>query len=136
MAAEAICCQFEVGRRLNLVTGFTHKIAVRACQWIARLLVVIKTPARPAVRIVTAATSRTKSTLMPVMVTLFAGKRRVLIGRGSMALLAGDRDMKADQGHPRQIMVEGEFLAPVIFIMTPIAALSQFTLMRILLAVT
>ena len=73
---------------------------------------------------------------MEVLVTFLAGERCVLVGRSAMTFFAGNRRMQADQRKARQFVIERQVPPPIRIIVASFAALAQFALMRIVLAMT
>ena len=73
---------------------------------------------------------------MLILVAARARARRVLERRRAVAFLAGYRRVEADEGKPREIVIEGDLLAPAGLVVTLIAARAELTLVRIVLLVT
>lgn len=61
---------------------------------------------------------------------------RILEPRCSMALLAGHRDVQAEEGKTRQIVVEADRFSPAALVVALTAAGSELPLVRIVLPVT
>lgn len=134
MAAVAIRRQFEVRRRLDVVTGLTNHLFMSAGERIFGLPRMVKAPPRPSVRVVTICATRTKFRLMEVLVTLFTNHRFVLVGRRPVAFLAGDRRMQTDQRKARDLVVERNAFPPIHIVVAALAALTQLSFVGILLA--
>jgi len=106
VTAVAIHRQLQIRRRLRLVTRLASELLMRTCQRKSGLSRVIESPQRPAIRIVAGGTMAPEPSLVKVLVTAFAGHRRVLVGGRAMTLLAGHRLVQADQGKTRDVMIE------------------------------
>jgi hypothetical protein len=119
------------------VAGVTIEAAVRPCQRVARLRIVIKAPPRPAIRIVAERTIRAEATLM-VLVAMAGGaiQRRTLESRRAVAFLARHDRMTPDQRKSREVVIEGGQAAPIVLAMTSLAAIAELTVVPVVLAVT
>jgi len=122
--------------RAQLVAGMALKRTVGPGQGVGGLLVVVETPARPAVGVVAGrAIGAQAPGVMDVLVAAGAGAGGILEGGGAMAGLAGDGGVQADQGKACQIMVKGHRLAPARLLVTALAGSPQLALVGIILAV-
>src|SRR6185295_10182336 len=120
--------------RAQLVAGMALKRTVGPGQGVGGLLVVVETPARPAVGVVAGrAIGAQAPGVMDVLVAAGAGAGGILEGGGAMAGLAGDGGVQADQGKACQIMVKGHRLAPARLLVTALAGSPQLALVGIIL---
>src|SRR5262245_6378271 len=109
---------------------------VGAGQGVAGLLVVVETPARPAVGVVAGRTIGSEAAgVVHVLVAAGAGGGGLFEGGGPMAGLAGDGGVQADQGKARQVVVEGHRLAPARLLVAVLAGRPELALVGIILAV-
>lgn len=136
MTGIAIGGELETGRRLRLVTGFADDLLVCSGQWKFRLARVIKTPACPAVRIVAIAATTSQPALMEILVASGARDRRVLVRRRPVAFFTGNRGMQPDQRKARQLVIERLGPSPIGIVVASLTPFAQFSLVRIVLAVT
>jgi len=137
VAAVAVRCLRDAVRHLRLVAGMAVEPGVRAGQRELRLPVVIETPDRPAVGIVTCVAIGSEASLVQgVLMAAGAGARRVLEGFRAMALIAADLRVTADQWKSRQIVVECDRLAPARLFMALLATGAELALVGLILLVT
>ena len=109
---------------------------VRSGQRKARLLVMVEPPPGPAVRVMTLRAVGPKAAgVMLVLVATRARPRRVLEGWRAMTILAGDRCVKANEGKPREVVIERDLVAPAGFVVALVAARSELAFVRIILLV-
>lgn len=134
VTADAVRCQLE-GRRFRLVAGFANDLFVGSGQRKFRLPRMIKTPACPAVGIVATAAATPKPPLVEILVTFFAGSRRVLVHGRPVAFLARNRGMQSDQRETRQLVIECQILSPIRVAVASFAPLAELAFVRVLLAV-
>jgi hypothetical protein len=136
VAAVAGCRSSRLLDVLCAVAGMTLQASMGASQGIRRLLVVIKAPTGPAVWRVTCRTGGSDTSLMVVVrVATRACLGHILERWRSMTLFAGHDRMQPDQRKARDIVVEGDFLAPTRFVVTLLAFASKLACMRIVLLV-
>lgn len=130
--------QFHGLFRLARVTGIAIEPLMRAIQDEARLFVVLKTPERPAVGVVTGTAFRAEAFLVHVygLMAACALQRGVLVLGGQMACLARRRRMQADQREAGQVVVKKYLLPPSGFIVTAAAFLALLAFMNVVLPVT
>lgn len=135
VAAVAVCRRSYARNIGLLVASMALQGMMRARQRVARLLVVIEAPACPSVRVVTRRTIRTEPPdVMRILVAARAGAGRILERRAAMTFLARDYRVQPDQGKSRQIVVEGDLLAPARLVVALLASLAELAFVRIILA--
>lgn len=132
----AIGGQLEIEWRLRLVAGFANDLFVRSCQRKLRLARMIKAPAGPAIRIVAITATASKPTLVKILVAAGACSRCALVRRRPVAFLTGNRGMQSDQRKARQLVIERLGPSPIGIVMASFASFAEFSLVRIVLAVT
>jgi hypothetical protein len=119
---HAIRRQCRLCEILRGVTGLAIEAAMGSRQRVARLRIVIKTPALPAIRVVTKrAVGSQPAFMMPVAVTGVAIQRRPFELLGTMAFLARHDGMASNQGKAGDIVIKGRF-APTDLSVTLFAA--------------
>src|ERR1700730_3010336 len=105
MARETILLELHfIGR--SAVAGLTGELAVRTAQGKSGLLAVIKLPHFPAVRRVASGAVLAQVALVHVvlLVTVDTLVADIAVLAGQMTLLAGNRDVQADQGKFREVV--------------------------------
>ena len=103
----------------------------------ACVLPVIEAPEHPAIWIVaTFARFAEAALVVDVVVARVAGARHILKRLALMASLARHRGVKPNQGKTREVVVEGDFLAPSRFIVARLALCAELAFVRIVLLVT
>ena len=131
-----------VGRRSHLrgigilVAPVTLQGPMRTGQRVAGLLVMIETPMRPTVGVMTAqAVGAEPADVMGIGMAARARAWCILERLTAVAIFAGYHCMQADERKSRQVMVEGDFLSPASLLVTLLAVAPQLATMRIILAV-
>jgi hypothetical protein len=119
------------------VAGGAIEAAVRACQRVPRLRIVIKAPPRPAIRIMAKRAIRAETTLM-VLVAMAGGavQRRALECGRAMAFLARHDGVPTDQWKSRNVVIEGCHAAPIVLAVASLATIPKLTVVPIVLPVT
>jgi hypothetical protein len=136
VASHAIHRQCRLCDVLRNVAGLAIEAAMGSRQRVARLCIVIKTPALPAIWIVTKRTIRPQPTFMvPVTVAGVAIQRRSLELQGAMAFLARHDGMASDQRKSGDIVIKGRS-TPADLSVTLFAANAQLAFVSIILLVT
>ena len=110
---------------------------MRSCQRIFCLRVVIKSPASPAVGVVTKTAIASQATLvMVILVAARACDRSSFVRRGLMAFLARNDRVSAYQREASKIVVETSRLSPAGVLVAFFTPGPELPLMRIVLLVT
>lgn len=131
-----------VPRRDGLCRGFAgvacraFEAAMRACERIFRLAIVVESPEGPTIGVVASGAVGAQAPAM--MVVLVAGAARAirpLVGRADVAFLARHGGVQADQRKAREIMIESGLLSPSEVVVAALAARSQLAFMGIILLV-
>ena len=123
-----------------MLGGVTHtaiESAMRPSQRIFSLSVMIKSPASPAVGVVTKTAIASQATLvMVILVTARACDGSSFVRRGLMAFLARNDRVSAYQRKASKIVVEASRLSPAGVLVTFFTPGPELPLMRIVLLVT
>jgi hypothetical protein len=136
VTAVATRLQYDLGDILDGVAGVAVEPAMRSRQRILRLAVVIETPARPPIGIVTTcAIGAQPALVVVVLVAASTDNPRVLERRRAMTFLAGYNRMPADQREPGQVVIECGRSAPTGVAVASLAAAAQLPFMRVVLLV-
>lgn len=102
VASVAVRWQDDFRDIFRSVAGVAVQRAVRACQWIFGLMIVVEAPTRPTIRVVAKRAIGAQPTdMVRIFVAARACNRSVLERRGSMALLTRHDRMPADQWKSR-----------------------------------
>jgi hypothetical protein len=136
VASHAIRRQCRLCDALRDVACLAIQTAMGSRQRVACLCIVIKTPALPAIRVVTKRTVGSQPAfMMPVAVTGVAIQRRPLELLGAMAFLARHDGMASNQRKPGDIVIKGRF-TPADLSVTLFAANAELAFVSIILLVT
>ena len=131
------CRQLDFHHIFLAMTRVTTQPLMRSGERKLGLLVMVETPESPAIGIVARPAFRTQTAFMVrILMTSDASRLHVLERRRLVTFLARHHRMLADEREAREIMVECNLLAPVRLVMTLLAAVSQLSLVRIVLFVT
>ena len=137
VAINACSLQRNFCYGLRLVAGMTIETAMRPIQNVSGFLIVVEAPAGPTVGIVTrCAVAREAAFMMSISMAIHAGARRILERRRAMAFLARHDGVTPDKRESRDIVIECDLLSPTRFFMALFAAISELSLVRIVLLVT
>jgi len=99
--------------------------------------IVIETPARPAVRVVTqGAISRQPAFVMGILVAARTAALRVFERSRAMAFLAGRDRMTANQWKSRDLVIEGHIAPPARFLVALFATAAELSFVGIVFLVT
>ena len=137
VARIAIRCRHDFRDIPGNVAGVAIEIAVRACQRVSSLGIMIETPPLPTIRVMADRTARTQATLvMFIPMAVGAIKRRILVRRRSMALFARHDRVASDQRKSREVVIERGGSAPTDLAVTFLAVGAKLSLVAIILPVT
>lgn len=134
----AMAGRIECNFRNNFfpVAGVALQALVCAGQGKARLPVMVKSPACPSIRVVALGAIRAEATgVVLVLVTDRAISRYVLESGRAVAFLARQRGVEANQGKPREVVIERDLLAPTALVVAPGTARAKLSFVRIILLV-
>ena len=122
------------GTRRLAMAGRALQIGVTARQGKMRLLRMIETPLRPAIRRMTGLAFLAQPALVHVVVrmTAVATGARLLEGQGGVTLGAAHDPMQAKQREICEIVIELKLVPPGLLRVAPIARLTELAVMRIL----
>jgi len=131
----AIRGQRDLGDVFGDVAGLAIEIAMRPGQRVARLLVVIKAPPAPIVRVMAERAVRPQAAfMMLVLVAGYASHRSILEQQRAMAFLAGHDGVATDQRKSRDVVIEEPNAAPVGLAMALLAANAQLAFVLVILS--
>ena len=118
------------------MTSVAVKPGVSTRQRKMRLFTVIEAPKRPAIRIVAGLARAPQPAFMMgigmARLAVFSGALE--LGRG-VAALTGHSGVQPDQGEAGHVVVEHDFLAPALFVVTAFAFIAELALVGVLLFV-
>jgi len=114
--------RFAIRRRPDVAT-LARKPLVRAIEHEIGLEIVVEAPKRPAGWVVAGAASATErlSVCVVFLMAVDTGRRRILIGRRQVTLLARHDAVHADEGKAAQVVIEAHRVAPARIAVTSFA---------------
>lgn len=138
MTGMTIAGQLDFLRDRRLVAGLAGDPLMGAVQGKIGLLVMVECPHAPPVRVVTLPAGRSQPVFVRIVFLVARGAFEfgILESGREVALLARYDGVQTDQGETGQVVVEGHFFFPALFIVTSLAALSFLPLVDVVCLVT